>query len=431
MSLLKTVAGHRLTQQAGRVILYLGLSRLVTVAGAAWMTRCLGPDKLGISTMIVATAGQMVLVVTFSLDNLFIRRYKNAATEQERAGWIELAMSQRFYFSLILGLAGILVAWLLHPPSQWWLGIIASLPILVLSSISPLWVNIAQEDVPANFKALSIGAVFMAVLFFIFFRPGQATGSDVVVMALQLALQFVLMTRAALKRLWPLPIHWRKVREFWPVLREGRWLFVSGLVTYVYINLELPMLGYLSSLAECGKYSVATKLVSAAQQVLSLAPLLLFPRFVEWRKLGVDVLWRKQLQLAAIFLALGLPFCVLAFLLSPFVFRLLYGAPFAGAAIPFAVLFTSKIVAVLNGLFTQGLWAQSEDRKVFWVVLPTAMISFVCNFLLLPRYGMSAACGVNLLSEVLVLAGCFVLARRHMKEVMAKPEQPERPAPSI
>ncbi len=420
MSLIKTLASHRLTRQAGRIILYLGLSRLVSIWGNAWATRCLGPEKLGISTIITATALQIGLFVTFSLDTLFIRRYKNAATEEEREGWVELVMSQRFFFSLILGLAGILVAWFLHPPSQWWLGIIAGFPFLILGMVPPVWVNLAQEDLPANFKASAISAVFTAVLILIFFRPGQAAGSDLVVLDLGMVLQFLILTRAALKRLWPLPIHWRKVREFRPVLREGRWMFISGLVIYIYISLEVPMLGYLSSLEECGKYAVATKLVATAQQVLTLVPMLLYPRFLEWRKMGADVLWRKQLQLSALFLALGLPVCVLAFLLSPFVFHLLYGAAFASAAIPFAVLFVSKIVAVLNGLFTFGLWAQSEDRKVFWVVLPTAIISFGCNFLLLPRYGMSAACCINLLSEVLVLVGSFVLARRHMKEVLAK-----------
>jgi O-antigen/teichoic acid export membrane protein len=425
MSLLKTMASHRLTQQFGKIMLYFGLSRLVTVAGAAWATRCLGPEKIGISGMIAATAGQMALFVTCSLDTLFIRRYKDAATEMERRAWIEIVMSQRFFFSLFLGLAGMLVAWVLHPPGPWWLGIIAALPLFVLSSILPGWVNVAQEDLPANFKAVAISSVFMAVLYILFFRPGQATGSDLLVATLSMALQFVVLSQCALKRLWPLPIHWRKIREFWPVLREGRWLFVTGLLIYVYINLEVPMLGYLSSLAELGKYRVATNLVGSAQQVLTLAPLLLYPRFVEWRKLGADVLWRKQLRLAGLFLALGVPVCVLAFLFSPFVFRLLYGSAFADAAMPFAVLFTSKVVVLVSGLFSYGLWAQSEDRKVFWVVLPTAVISFVCNYLLLPRYGMSAACNVNLLSEVLVFAGCFVLARRHQKDVLAKVASPE------
>jgi O-antigen/teichoic acid export membrane protein len=383
----------------------------------------LGPEKLAISAMITATTVQMALFVSFSLDTLFVRRYKNAATEQERDGWIELAMSQRFFFSMILGLAGILVALFLRPAGPWWLGIIAALPLFILTSILPGWVNLAQEDLPANFKAAAISTVFTAVLYVLFFRHGQATGSDLVAQTLGAAVLFVILSRAALKRLWPLPIHWHKVREFWPVLREGRWLFFSGLVAYVYVNLGLPMLGYLSptsSWAQLGKYQVATNMVNSMQQVLGLVSLLLFPRFVEWRKLGVDVLWRKQLQLAAFFLALGLPVCVLAFWLSPIVFRLLYGADFAVAGIPFAVLFTSKVVCVLNGLFVQGLWAQSEDHKVFWVLLPTAIISFACNLLLLPRYGMYAACSINLLSEVLVLAGCFILARRHLKNVLAK-----------
>jgi O-antigen/teichoic acid export membrane protein len=427
MSLLKSVAGHRLTQQAGRILLYLGLSRLVTVAGTAWATRCLGPDKLGISGMIVVTTGQMSLFVTCSLDTLFIRRYKEAATEAERDEWIEMGMSQRFFFSLFLGLAGILAAWFLHPPNQWWLGIFAAFPLFVLTAITPGWINLAQEDLPANFKASAISVVFMAMLYFLFFRKGQATGSDLVVQTAGMALQFVILSRFTLKRLWPLPIHWRKVREFWPVLREGRWLFVSGLLMYVYVNLEVPMLGYLSSLTELGKYRVATNLVAAASQVLGLVPMLLFPRFMAWHKLGPGMLWRRQLQLTGIFVVLGLPLCVLAFLLSPFAFRLLYGTEFVGAAIPFAVLFTSKIVVVLSNLFSFGLWAQAEDRKVFWVLAPTAIISFASNFLLLPRYGMAGACCVNLTSEIFVLAGCFILARRHLKNVLAKAALTEAP----
>ena len=125
---------------------------------------------------------------------------------------------------------------------------------------------------------------------------------------------------------------------------------------------------------------------------------------------------RKQLLLSGIFLALGVPLCLGVFLLSPLMFRLLYGPDYAGAAIPFAILFTSKVVVLLNGVYSYGLWAQSEDRKVFWVMLPTAIISFVSNLVLLPRYGMFGACSVNLLSEILVLTGCFVLARRHMKQ---------------
>jgi len=264
----------------------------------------------------------------------------------------------------------------------------------------------------------------MAVLFFLFFRPGQAAGSDLVVQAVGVGVQSFIVCRAALKRSWPLPIHWRKVRQFWPVLCEGRWLFASGLVMYAYFSLEVPMLGYLRSLEECGKYGVATKLIASIQQLLGLAPMLLFPRFVEWRKQGADVLWRKQLRLAAIFLALALPASVLVFLLAPWIIWLYAGPAFAGAAAPFGILFASLMVIVLGGLFANGLWAQSEDRKVFWVLLPTAVISLTCNVLLIPRYGMYAAACINLLSQILVLGGCFVMARRHLKDVLANATPP-------
>jgi len=429
MSLLKTVAGHRLTKQAGKIIFYVGLSRLAAVAGTIWAVRCLGPQNNGISTSLGYVLAWVSLFVGCSLDNLLIRRYKHAATEEERRRLVELALSQRFFFSLILGVAGIPVAWLLlrifRPAGEWWLGIWAAVPLLVLTSIQPNWVNIAQEDLPVNYKASTIAGVFAALAYFLFFRPGQPAGSDLVVVAAQMVLQFVILWRATFKRLWPLPIRWRAMREFWPVLSEGRWMFITGMVIYVYISLDVIMLGWFSSEQEVGKYGAAVRLVNSAQQVLGMVPLLLFPRFVEWRKQGVEILWRKQMRLCAIFLALAVPLCGLVFVLSPLIFRLLCGAAFAESAYPFAVLFASKMMVVLNGFFAQGLWAQSEDRKVFWVLVPTAVVSLVCNLLLLPRYGMYAACWINLLSEFLVLIGCFILARRHLKQVLAKAASPE------
>jgi len=99
---------------------------------------------------------------------------------------------------------------------------------------------------------------------------------------------------------------------------------------------------------------------------------------------------------------------------------LLYRAQVSDAAIPFAILLTSRFVIVINSLLAQGLWVHSEDRKVFWVALPTALISLVANLLLLPKYGMFAACSVNLLSELLILIGCFIFAKRHMNQLMAE-----------
>lgn len=387
--------------------------------------------KLGVSGFLTPVSLWLTLFVTCSLDPLFIRRYKTAATKEEREGWIETAMSQRFFLSMAIGLLAMGVAWVIHPPADWWLGIWASWPLLVFTAILPAWINMAEEDMPANFRASTVAALCTAGLYMTF-RPGQPAGWDVVVMAVAAVIQFFVQCHSALKRLWPLPIRWSKMRGFWPVFHEGRWLFVSGILIYVYVAMESPMLELFSSQEELGKYSAATKLIASAQQILTLVPALLFPRFVEWRKLGADVMWRKQLKLAGILFLLSAPVCVLAFVLSPMVFRLLYRGDLAESAIPFAVLFTSKVVVVFNGLFAQGLWAQAEDKKVFWVIFPTAAISFLCNIYLLPKYGMYAACSVNLFSELLVLAGCFILARQHVKIAMANDQgSPIAPEPTF
>jgi hypothetical protein len=66
--------------------------------------------------------------------------------------------------------------------------------------------------------------------------------------------------------------------------------------------------------------------------------------------------------------------------------------------------------------------------RQFWPVLregllPTALVRLGCNLVLLPRYGMLGACSVNLVSEVLALIGCFVVARRHLKNLMQQTDK--------
>lgn len=417
--ILADVVSHRFTKQIAQIIVYLGLTRLVTIAGSAWSARCLGPEKLGISGMIVATMGQLLLFVNGSLDPLFTRRYKESPTAENRAFWVSFVLTQRLFFSLILGLLSIAVAIVLKLPPSWWLGITAAFPLFVLMAIHPGWIVVADENTPTNYRAIAISSVAMALLFLVFFRPGQATGSDVVVQVVAVAVQVALVGRVAYGSRWRLPVDLSKLKQIWPVLWEGRWLFITGLVVYIYVQFEVPLLGYLSSLTELGKYRMAVNLVASLQQVLGLVPILLFPRFVEWRKRGPDFLWKKQLQLAGLGLGVSVPICAVAFLLSPFLIRLLYGSAFADAAIPFAILLTSKFVVVINSLFAQGLWVHAQDRKVFWVALPTALISLVANLLFLPKYGMFAACSINLFSELLILIGCFIFAKRHMNQLMA------------
>src|SRR5437764_940567 len=94
---------HPLVRQA----LAIGWWQLVTKGaaffGSVWATRCLGPYKLGISSMIIAVMGQVWFLATPFLDVLLTRRYKLETDQTAREELISATFTWRFYVTSILG----------------------------------------------------------------------------------------------------------------------------------------------------------------------------------------------------------------------------------------------------------------------------------------------------------------------------------------
>ena len=411
MDLLRRLLDHRLAHQAGEMVIWQILSRGLAFFASAWAARCLGPEKLGISGMIVATTVQAGLFIVLNLDLLLTRRFKATNDATAREELITTVFTFRMVAGGVLGVAGVVVGLLWFPAPQWRLGILAALPMLLANGDPPGWLLMGQENMPANSRAGALQSLAIAVLYFLFFRPGQAAGSDIVVGAVGACVAFAVGWQAALGRLWPLPFRFRTLARAWPLISEGRWLSFSGIVIYIYCFADAPLIGYLYSLTELGTYRTALMAIGAVNQLLSFIPLLLFPRMLSWKNTGPNMLWRRQNKLALaatlifVFLA-GLNFGVIGW-----VYPKVFGPVFSRAAYPFAILLIARFVANIGQLYGLGLWAYGEDKKVFLLMAATAGISLLLNLLLIPRYGMWAAVLVNLLSELIIAIGCWWMAK--------------------
>jgi len=136
---------------------------------------------------------------------------------------------------------------------------------------------------------------------------------------------------------------------------------------------------------------------------LSMIPMLLYPRFLEWQKISPDLLYRNQWKLFRFMSAGAVALTAAAFLLSPAVYPMIFGPEFARASIPFAMLVGSICIILLNNLFSYGLWSQGKDRSMLGISIVAAMTSLSLNFLVIPKFGMMGAAAVNIVAEGLIL----------------------------
>jgi O-antigen/teichoic acid export membrane protein len=440
---LRNLRGSPLVRQATQMIATRGLGLAIAAAGSIWASRCLGPHKLGISGMILAILAPMGLLVDLNQDVSLVRRYKACADDDARRELLRETFIFRWALCLgwmLLAATGLAIFGI--PDEEWRLGICAAFPLLLVTINQGAWVLQAQENMPARYRALLVQSLVGAGCYLAFFRPGQnSAGSDIVVMAAAVGCEFTLgwwyarrplgsgagFSLAHLARQWDRLLRGLRsaARGYW----DGRWLAITGIVSYLYIYLQTPLVGMLLGTDHVGQYRTATTLLNGFQAFAAMIPALLYPRMIEWNRKGPDHLWQQQWRFLRVAFGFFLPGAIFAFLLAPFAYQVLYGPAFSAAAYPFAMLVVSRMLMVLNGIFGWGLWAQHRDRLFLALTLFTAVISLGLNFVLIPRLGIFGAATVCVISETLMLISTMV-ASRILLQQSAKIAPPPADSPS-
>jgi O-antigen/teichoic acid export membrane protein len=398
-------------RSVSQIVGWQAFSKALNFFASAWAARCLGPEALGISGMVIAWVSVSALFGIWPHDTLLVREFKNSDVSSYRLALIRTTQRLRLFWGVGLAVTLGAMTWFFLPSEKWILAWAMGMPMLLLTLQQPQWCLMAQENMPANARSQAIGSLAIGILYFTFFRPNQTAGSDLVVTSIGTALTLLLGWKSALKGISaksfpsdPIPVL--------PLIRGSGWLFISGIVIYIYVASESPILGWLRGIEELGIYRTACMLIGSAQQFLAIAPVLLYPRFIAWNKQDPALLWSRQCRIGLVCILLGIPVLLAAFFVAPWLIPAFYGEEFRGAVYPFVILAVSKWIVLLNGIFGFGLWAQGRDKDVlFYAMIPAATLSLSMNFLFIPHFGMMAAASVNLASETIILISCFLMAR--------------------
>lgn len=403
------------TIMLGARILALGFA----AAGSVWAARCLGPRNLGLSGMVYSVVGQTVVLFNLVHPTLLIREYKKNHSPQKQNRLIRVDTTFTLLLSAVFGLLGLgLQAFGQLPVDYHFAGWFFA-PLLILITLQPGWVFQAAEHQHFQSLIAILQPLLAAALYFSFFKPGMSAGAD---LAVNTTVFLVVTTVywAALYRLTPFkgfPFKWGDVKYIGGLIRKSRWFFISGLSFYIYTVLEQPLLGWLYSVEELGKYRTAIQVTNVAGSLLGITSTLLFPRFLEWRKKGEEFLWARQVKIGVLFAGFTVAGMLATWMVLPPLYPFVFGEKFEAAAIPAAILVTSKLVAALGAIFIIGLRTDHRyDKSTSIIYMGVAFFSLVSNLLLIPRFGMTGTACVNLASQVVLLAVFLRMSAQRMGE---------------
>lgn len=387
------------------------LAKVVAFAGSAWMIRCMGPENLGLSALVVSTASAVSLLSNLGLDIVGTRRI--AVDKHNARATIELIVGLRWRVSGIL-----LVGWLAYCLVRlasgsanglaWPLGA----ALMMTSGLNTQWILQGLEDLPTQSRIGALTSVLTASAYVLFFRPGVSAGADIAVQTLAAFVGLILAWRAIGKRTSARIFGTFDLRGAKDLLWSARWAFAVIITIFSYTTLSTILVARLGSLEQAGIFRAARTLALPITMLSGISGALLYPRLAVWNSISQSLLWRRQRQVGLAYAALSAAVLLLAIPLARPLVKLVLSEVYVASVGPFLILLAAGCTVLINGVFGWGIMAAGRERLYVLAGLCAGLVSIAACFVLIPAYGATGAAVSSLAAELIILAMTVYFSRR-------------------
>jgi O-antigen/teichoic acid export membrane protein len=184
------------------------------------------------------------------------------------------------------------------------------------------------------------------------------------------------------------------LHQSWPNL-------VSGLMVVIYMRIDQVMINILLSKKELGIFSAAIPFSTAIYFLPMTFSVVLSPVLSKIRKeskVKYNNILKSVYSLIWIIL---IPYCIIFFLLSPYLVNMFYGVKFVGTELVLRVLVFTSIPVSLGVI--QGIWMINEKLNIInlYKSIIGAISNIFLNYLLIPKFGIMGAAYSTLASYFL------------------------------
>ena len=417
-------------RRLGRHSAIYGLGGLVSRVLAVFLlplyTRYLDRADVGAVGLVVALSAVAVTILRLGISSAFFRFYFDSEDEGQR----RLVVRTCFWFTLGMGLLGLVLGLVFAPQVANWLGL--DDPDLVRAAALGVLAQMVYEQQTALFRAEERSTAFVIASLTNVAITIVATILLVVVWeqgALGVILGSIAGTLVVTSGLVVVHRHWLGRGFSRPLLREMNRFgipLVPAALALIAVNFgDRFFLVHLDSLSEVGLYEIGVRIASAMVLLLT-AFRTAWPAFAysirddaEARRTYAFVL--TYLVLIASWLALGLG------LLSPWLVRLLTTPQFYEGSSVVAPLAFGTVAYAAYIVMAIGV-GRSKRTQFNWVIAgAAAALNVALNLILIPPYGMMGAA----IATVAAYALMFVLMTWYAQRVFPVPYQWRRVATAV
>ena len=377
----------------GERILRMVVSLLVGI----YVARYLGPERFGLLSYTLSFVLLFSSLASFGLDDILVRELVKQPEQRNNllgtVFWLKvcgtaimsttiavvlqfMAEDQQTYWMIALITFGFLfqatnvVDFYFQSQVQSKFAVRAQAFQLLLTSIFKIYLVWNQAELIWFAFALMLDQVVVAVLFLLVYHWKIEW------------FPFLSFTWVQAKKL---------MIDAWP-------LIFAGMVVSVYMKIDQVMLKEMLDAKAVGVYAAAVKLCEAWYFVPTAVIASLFPAIITARK-NSETLYEERVQklydlMVWVAVAVALP----TTLFADWVILILYGADFQEAADVLKMYIWAGVFVSLGVASSKWLIAENLERYSFYSTLLGAILNIVCNFYLIPIYGIRGAALATLIS---------------------------------
>ncbi len=197
--------------------------------------------------------------------------------------------------------------------------------------------------------------------------------------------------------------------------------FLLSAATSVYLNLDVVMLGFMKGDTEVGYYNAGIKVKTVLVTCVTSLGTVLLPRLSYYVQKENKEAFYRMISKAFSFVFVAATAVMVYFMIyAKESILFLAGEAFLPAIYPMLILMpTVLLIGLSNITGIQVLTPLGEEKKVVYSVAAGAVLDFVLNLILIPRFGAAGAAFSTLLAEVLVLLIQIYFLKDQLREMLA------------
>lgn len=431
MKQIKKILRARATAMLGDKLVKLAAGAVLTI----FVARMLGAAELGIYSIVMAWSAFLVPLSSMGLNNIVVRRMAQQPSGDLAMQLLYTAVSIRLLLGLLCGSVMLLAFYLLYPTM--FIGNTAiAIPVLfLLQSFFGFLLFEFYLNYQGTFRSIAYAKSAITLLSFIIKLTLLYSGFGIASLLLLTGVEFLLVgcTQYVLYRRqhqpfteqesrWP-PYHprWFNLAQAKTLLRRSAWLWMSGIVSVIYLKIDIVMIGSIAGTEQAGIYAAASRL----SELWYVFPATLAARYYPDMLKAYQHSWNGYLlklrRFALMFFSAAFTIAVAMTIAAPWLISMLFGEGFTAAIDVLQIHIWAGCFIFVRYLISQHLVITEQEPLSLLSHGIGALLNVALNLYLIPTMGIIGAAWATLISYA--YASFFFLflsasTRRQLKQLL-------------